>query len=62
MSEGPRSAAASIYPNLPSTDRALVQREQRDLAAAMYPRLARAPKPQPPPHPLLPRLKRAGER
>jgi hypothetical protein len=51
--------ASNIWPHL-KTDKepAQPQRRQNDLASAMYPSL---PRPKPPPHPLLPRLKRAGE-
>ena len=45
MVDRPRSAAASLYPNLPSGTRDVVQRrpEPASVAAAMYPR------PKPPP-------------
>jgi hypothetical protein len=46
MSERPTSAAASLYPHLPSVDRAPVQGERPRLADAMYPALA--PKSPPP--------------
>jgi hypothetical protein len=59
MSEGPRSAAASIYPHLQSANREAPQRRNiSSVADAMYPSL---PKSTPPPNPLLPRLNRAGD-
>jgi len=39
MSDGPRSAAASLYPHLPSADREPVrQRQGGSIAEALYPR------------------------
>jgi hypothetical protein len=55
--------SGSIWPHLPSAfapERSPANKQQQTLAATMYPRLARAPQPKPPPHPLLPRLRRAG--
>jgi hypothetical protein len=52
--EIPKSAAAAIYPHLPSADRAPVQRQQPRLAEALFPDLV--PKsPQPAPRPRLTR-------
>jgi hypothetical protein len=50
MAERPRSAASSIYPNLPHDDGrnaqwATQRRDRTDVAAALYP--DRTPKPQP---------------
>jgi hypothetical protein len=51
MTQGPRSAAASLYPHLPSAEPEPPPRQQRRgprLADALYPSLA--PKPQPAPN------------
>jgi hypothetical protein len=52
MVEHPRSAAASIYPNLPhddgrQADWAMQRRERNDIASAMFPALVPS-KPAPP--------------
>jgi hypothetical protein len=46
MIDRPISAAAALYPNLPSAAPAPPQRQQPRLADALYPSLA--PKPKPP--------------
>jgi hypothetical protein len=57
------TAAQALYGHLPRAES--VERPQRrtaqSIADAMFPSLAAQPKPKPPAHPLLPRLKRAGE-
>jgi hypothetical protein len=50
MQEIPKSAAQSVYPHLPSAERAPVQSAKPTLAAALYPSLAPKP-PQPAPRP-----------
>jgi hypothetical protein len=63
MVDRPTSAAQSLYPHLRTgTPEPAQRRAQSHLASTMYPSLSSQPKPKPPPHPLLPRLKRAGER
>jgi hypothetical protein len=59
----PPSAAQSLYPHLKAGTPEPAQRHaQSNLASTMYPAQPAQPRPKPPPHPLLPRLKRAGER
>jgi hypothetical protein len=58
----PPSAAAALYPNLKSGTPERRLEGNQSIGEAMFPNLTRAPKPKPPPNPLLPRLKRAGER
>jgi hypothetical protein len=57
------TAAGALYPHLKSgtPERRPERRAAQSIAAALYPNLARAPRLRPPEHPLLPRLKRAGE-
>jgi hypothetical protein len=64
MADREPSAAAALYRHLPSAGREPVQqrRAAQSIADAMFPALASQPKPKLPPHPLLPQLKRAGER
>jgi hypothetical protein len=56
MATPPTSAAASIYPHLPSADPAPLQRPQPRLAEAMFPNLV--PKPPQPQSVSRPRLTR----
>jgi hypothetical protein len=57
----PPSAAQSLYSHLKAGTPERRSERNRSVAEAMFPNLAPAPKPKPPEHPLLPRLKRAGE-
>jgi hypothetical protein len=63
MTQREPTAAEALFGHLPKAESA--ERPQRraaqSIADAMFPALASQPKPKPPPHPLLPRLKRAGE-
>jgi hypothetical protein len=63
MVDRPTSAAQSIYPHLKAGTPEPAQRgTQSNLASTMYPAQPAQPaQPKPKPHPLLPRLKRAGE-
>jgi hypothetical protein len=53
------TAAGALYPHLKSgTPQRPQRRAAQSISEAMFPNLARAPKPRPPEHPLLPRLTR----
>jgi len=56
--------ASNIWPHLQSDREPAKDRRaaERTLAEVMYPALPKLPRPRPPENPLLPRLKRAGER